>query len=164
MEESLWYKKIEKKIIEENEKLYKNDFKFYQVESFLKIAKKVDQFAPICENCNESKTISEELTENLFDYLKGDVNSRRNYEKKLDTMNKHLRKEHSIYPKQYFISLYSLIGVVGGLLSGALIAYMTIPGFMKQSLLFGFVAGLFVGRIWGKIKDKKIQKEGKVLD
>ncbi|RLD80017.1 MAG: hypothetical protein DRJ10_07995 [Bacteroidetes bacterium] len=163
MDESLWYKKIEKKIIEENEKLYKNDFKFYQVESFLKIAKKVDQFAPNCENCNGSKTISEELAENLFEYLKGDVNSRRKYENKLETMNKHLRKEHSIYPKQYFISLYSFFGVAGGLLSGVLIAYMTIPGFMKQSLLFGFVAGLIIGRIWGKIKDNKLIKAEKVL-
>ncbi len=164
MEESLWYKKIEKTIIEENEKLYKNDFKFYQVESFLKIAKKVDHFAANCSTCNSSKAVSEELTENLADYLKGDVASRRAYEKKLTVMNKHLRKEHSIYPKQYFISLYSLLGVVIGLLSGALVAYLTIPGFMKQSLLFGFVAGLFIGRIWGKVKDKKQLKAGKVLE
>ena len=163
MEESLWYKKIEKTIIEENEKLYKNDFKFYQVESFLKIAKKVDQFAPNCKTCNNSKAEAEELAENLFEYLKGDVSSRRKYEKKLDAMNKHLRKEHSIYPKQYFISLYSLIGVVSGLLLGALIALLTIPGFMKQSLLFGFVVGLFVGRIWGKIKDKNLEKGNMVL-
>ena len=163
MEESLWYKKIEKDIIDENEKLYKNDFKFYQVESFLKIAKKIDQFAPDCEICKESKKVSEELTLNLYDYLKGDVSSRRKYEKKIDTMNKHLRKVHSIYPKQYFISLYSLLGVVAGLLLGAIVAYATIPGFLQQSLLFGFVLGLFVGRIWGKIKDKNQMKEAKVL-
>ncbi len=163
MEESLWYKKIEKTIIEEDKKLHKNDFKFYQVESFLRIAKKVDQFAPECKTCSNYKIDSEELTENLFDYLKGDVNSRRNYENKLDVMNKHLRKEHSIYPKQYFISLYSFFGLVSGLLLGALIAFATIPGFLKQSLLFGFVVGLFVGRIWGKIKDKKLIRTGRVL-
>ncbi|MEN8123327.1 MAG: hypothetical protein ABFS35_23520 [Bacteroidota bacterium] len=163
MEESLWYKKLEKTVLEENEKLYKRDFKFYQVDSFLKAAKKVDRFASQCTSCKESKSISEDIAENLFDYLKGDVKSRRIYEKKLDTMNKHLRKEHSIYPKQYFISLYSLMGVLGGLLLGAFISYITIPGFMKQSLLFGFVAGLIAGRILGKIKDKKLEKAGKLL-
>jgi len=163
MQESLWYKKIEKTIIEENEKLYKNDFKFYQVDSFLKIAKKIDSFAPDCKTCKEAKINSEDLAENLFEYLKGDVHSRRNYEKKLDTMNMHLRKKHHIYPKQYFISLYSLFGVIGGLLFGAFISYITIPGFMKQSLLFGFVVGLFTGRILGKIKDNKQKKEEKVL-
>ena len=103
------------------------------------------------------------MADNLFDYLKGDVNSRRNYEKKLDAMNKHLRKEHRIYPKQYFIALYSFMGVVGGLLFGAFISSITIPGFMKQSLLFGFVAGLIIGRILGKIKDNKLIKAEKVL-
>lgn len=163
MEESLWYKKIEKTITEENEKLYKNDFKFYQVDSFLKIANKIDRFSPHCKSCHKAITVSEDLAENLFEYLKGDVHSRRSYEKKLDKMNKHLRKEHHIYPKQYFISLYSFIGVIGGLLLGAFISYITIPGFMKQSLLFGFVAGLITGRILGKIKDNKLKKAGQTL-
>ena len=163
MSESLWYKKIDKTIIEETEKLYKNDFKFYQVDSFLKIAKKTDQYAADCKACSGFKEEAEDLAENLFEYLKGDVKSRRNYEKKLDVMNRHLRKEHKIYPKQFFISLYSFLGVVGGLAFGAAVAYLTIPGFLQQSLLFGFVAGLIIGRVWGKMKDKKQEKAGLVL-
>ncbi|OQY03274.1 MAG: hypothetical protein B6I20_05345 [Bacteroidetes bacterium 4572_117] len=163
MEESLWYKKLEKVIQEENEKLYKNDSKFYQVDSFLKVSKKIDQFSPHCKKCSESKIVSEELAENLFDYLKGDFNSRRGFEKKLDSINKHLRKEHKMYPKQYFISLFSLLGVIGGLLAGLIISYLTLGGFMKQSLLFGFVGGLIVGRIWGKVKDNKLLKAGRTL-
>lgn len=163
MSESIWYKKIEKSIVEETEKLYKNDFKFYQVDTFLKIAKKTDQFSGQCSTCKGFKSEQEELAENLFEYLKGDVKSRRNYEKKLDIMNSHLRKEHNIRPKQFYISLYSFLGVVGGLALGAAVAYLTIPGFIKQSLLFGFVSGLFIGRVWGKIKDKAQEKAGLVL-
>jgi len=102
MQESLWYKKIEKTIIEENEKLYKNDFKFYQVDSFLKIAKKIDSFAPDCKTCKEAKINSEDLAENLFEYLKGDVHSRRNYEKKTGYNEYAFTKKTSYLSKTVF--------------------------------------------------------------
>ena len=163
MQQSLWYQKLEKTTIEKNKLLKKNDFKFFQVDSFLKIAQKIDFFADKCTFCSESKAVSEELTENLEEYLKGDMKSRKAFEKKINAMHDHLRKVHKIYPPQYFISLFSLYGIVIGLLAGALAAYLTIPGFIKQSLLFGFVIGLITGRILGKIKDKKQAKAGLVL-
>ncbi len=163
MQESLWYKKLEKTAIEQNDLLYKNDFKFFQVDTFLKMAQKIDYFAGECDFCKESKEVSEELAENLFDYLKGDLKSRKAFEKKINAMHDHLRKKHRVYPPSYFISLYSLLGVILGLLGGALIAYLTIPGFMQQSLLFGFVIGLIAGRILGKIKDKKQFEAGLTL-
>ena len=161
MTESLWYKKLEIKTLEENEKLYKNDFKFFQVETFLKAAKKADSFSEKCDNCKIHKDTSEEIAENLQSYLKGDFKSRKDYEKRLTAITNHLKKAHQIYPEQYFISLYSLFGVVGGLAFGALVAYLTIPGFIKQTMLFGFVLGLLIGRILGKRKEKinKINKK-----
>lgn len=163
MQESLWYQKLEKTAIEQNDLLYKNDFKFFQVDTFLKIAQKIDRFSGECTVCKESKQISEELTENLFEYLKGDLKSRKAFEKKVNAMHDHLRKVHNIYPPSYFTSFYSLLGVILGMLAGALIAYLSIPGFLKQSLLFGFVLGLITGRILGKIKDKNQYKKGLTL-
>ncbi|MCF6240107.1 MAG: hypothetical protein L3J74_02030 [Bacteroidales bacterium] len=163
MQESLWYQKLEKTAIEQNDLLYKNDFKFFQVDTFLKVAQKIDRFSDECPVCKESKQISEELAENLFEYLKGDVKSRKAFEKKINAMHDHVRKAHNIYPPFYFTSFYSLLGVVFGLLAGALIAYLTIPGFIKQSLLFGFVIGLVIGRILGRIKDNRQAKAGLVL-
>ena len=161
--ESLWYKKLEIKILEENEKLYKNDFKFFQVETFLRAAKKADSLSEKCDTCKIHKETSEEIADNLQNYLKGDFKSRKDYEKKLTTITKHLRKGHQIYPEQYFISLYSLFGILGGLAFGAVIAYLTIPGFIKQAMLFGFVGGLLIGRILGKRKEKLNKLNNKIL-
>ncbi len=163
MQESLWYQKLEKTTIEQNDLLYKNDFKFFQVDTFLKIAQKIDRFSGECAVCKESKQVSEELAENLFEYLKGDLKSRKAFEKKVNAMHDHLRKAHKIYPPSYFTSFYSLLGVIFGMLAGALAAYLSISGFMKQSLLFGFVIGLLVGRIAGRIKDKKQAAKAMVL-
>jgi len=161
--ETLWYKKLEIKVLEEIEKLYKNDFKFYQVETFLKAAKKTDGFSEQCSTCKIHKKSSEKIADNLENYLKGDFKLRKDYEKQLDKITKHLKKEHKIYPEQYFISLYSLFGVLGGFGAGALIAYLTIPGFINQSMLFGFVGGLIIGRILGKKKEKISKINNKVL-
>jgi len=161
--ETLWYKKLEIKVLEEIEKLYKNDFKFFQVETFLKAAKKADNFSEQCSTCKIHKKSSEKIANNLENYLKGDFKLRKDYEKQLDKITKHLKKEHKIYPEQYFISLYSLFGVLGGVGIGALIAYLTIPGFINQSMLFGFVGGLIIGRILGKRKDRIQKLSNKVL-
>ena len=163
MQNSLWYQKLEKTAIEQNDLLYKNDFKFFQVDTFLKMAQKIDRFANECDYCKQSKEISEELAENLFEYLKGDMKSRKAFEKKVNAIQDHLQKKHNVYPPSYFLSLYSLFGVIFGLIAGAVIAQLTIPGFMKQSLLFGFVIGLIIGRILGKRKDKKQAKQGLTL-
>ncbi len=163
MQESVWYQKLEKTAIEQNDLLYKNDFKFYQVDSLLKIAQKVERFSDDCAFCKTSMQTTEDLVENLFEYLKGDLKLRKAFEQKVNTMLDHLRKKHKIYPPSYFISLYSLLGIIIGLALTAVIAQLTIPGFMKQSLLFGFVIGLVTGRILGKIKDKKQYKAGLTL-
>ncbi|MBN1250574.1 MAG: hypothetical protein JXR51_05150 [Bacteroidales bacterium] len=163
MLDSIWYKKLEIKVEEESQKLYKNDFKFYQVDAFLNAAKKTDFFSDDCDICKKHKTSSDEIAENLHNYLKGDFKLRKVYEKKLLEITNHLKSAHKIYPEQYFISFYSLIGVLSGLALGAIISYLTIPGFIKQAMLFGFIGGLITGRIIGKIKDRKNKVENKTL-
>jgi hypothetical protein len=52
---SVWYDKIEIQIDENIEKLYKKDYKFYQVDTFLKLAKKIDEFSVDCIECKSLK-------------------------------------------------------------------------------------------------------------
>ena len=164
MTDSVWYKKIENKIHEQNEQLYKKDFKFYHVDTFLKLAKRIDSFSVTCATCKHLKTSIEEISENLNDYLKGDIVSRKKYERKLDEMNKHIRSIHKIYPKQFNLSLFSFIGLAVGLLAGWFIAYLVDKEYAKHGLILGFMFGIIVGRIIGKIRDNKLKKEGRVLD
>lgn len=164
MEESVWFKKIENQIMVQNERLYKKDFKFYHVDTLIKLAKRVDSFSTDCATCKYLKPNIEEISENLYEYLKGDVISRKKYEKKLDEINDHIRKVHQIFPKQYNLSLYSFLGVAGGLIFGLLIAFLIDKNFVKQGLILGFAFGLISGRIIGKIKDNGLKKEGRFLD
>lgn len=161
--ESVWYKKIENKVLEQNEQLYKKDFRFYQVDVFLKLAKKVDEFNS-CKTCKQLKSQIEEVAGNLSDYLKGDVGSRRNYERKLNEISKHIKVVHKIYPKQHNLYTFSFYGIASGLGLGALIAYIIDKNYIEEGLIIGFTIGVIVGRIIGKIKDKRFHQEGKTLE
>lgn len=161
---SVWYDKIEIQIIENNEKLYKKDFKFYQVDTFLKLAKKTDEFSPTCVDCKLLKRKVEDVSENLDTYLNGEIASRRSYEKILNEINDHVKRIHKIYPKQYNLYLFSFLGILAGMGVGWLIAWLFDENYVKGGLIFGFVIGLIAGRIIGKVRDNNLLKEGRVLE
>jgi len=164
MDESIWYKKLEIQVLDKKESLYKRDFKFYHVDTFLKLSKRIDGFSHQCPECLELKTEAEKLAENLLEYLKGDLASRKIYEEKLSLMQKHIRSIHKILPKEYYTSLYSFLGIIVGIALGWFALFMINQAYIKQGLFFGFVFGLILGRIFGNRLDKKLKKANRVLD
>jgi hypothetical protein len=163
MEESVWYTKTEMQVAQKLDKVYKRDVKFYQVDSFLKMAKKVDTLAASCKSCNELKISAEYIAENLSELLKGDISSRIIYEKKLEEIRLHLRKQHHIYPAQYNLYLYSFLGLAFGLMLSYLIMKIINPNALKEGLVLGTVIGLISGRIIGKFRDGRLKKENRLL-
>lgn len=164
MDESVWFKHIENEVLAQSEKLYKRDFKFFHVDTLLKVSKKIDLYAATCNECKELKISAELLSSNLLNHLKGDLSSRKEYEKKLDQMNIHLRKVHGIFPAQYYISLFSFIGLIIGIFSGISIMYLVDSNSLKEGFFVGGALGILVGRIYGKYRDNILRKEGKQLE
>jgi hypothetical protein len=164
MDESVWYKRIENQVHVEVERLYRRDYRFYHVDTFLNISRKLDAFSSDCPVCSEMKQVSEEIAGNLSELLKGDISLRRTYEKKLEALRAHLQADHQIYPKGYYSSFYSFIGIVSGLVSGYIFAFFINQGWMKESLIMGSVFGLIIGRVYGILKDKMVRSEGRNLN
>ena len=85
-----------------------------------------------------------------------------------DNVYHHLRKDHNLTPRSYFIALYSFFGMIAGLIVGGLAGIVidlmleTEKGqWIKNGLLIGWFLGLVVGQIFGKRKDNRIKKLGK---
>ncbi len=152
---SIWYNKLELQIEEKLETLHAKDAKFYRVDYFLKLAKEVDRLSSKCVECKILKNNIEYTADDLDRLLSGQISYRKEYERKLEEIDKHLRKTHNIYPKQYFLYLYTFLGMLGGLILGFLISMIFSQSYLKVSLLIGFTIGLFAGRIWGKVQEKK---------
>lgn len=163
MTESIWYNKIEIEIEQKSENLHAKDLKFYQVDRFLKLAKRIDKLSVECKECKFLKQQIEETAGSLDVLLSGEIALRKKYENKLTELDKHLRKAHQIYPNQYFLYLYSFVGIAGGLLLGAVIGLILDAGYTKTSVILGFAIGLAVGRIYGKLQDSKLKKEDRII-
>ncbi len=161
---SVWYDKIEIQVDKNIEKLYKKDYKFYQVDTFLKLAKKIDEFSVDCIECKSLKKKAEDVSENLDTYLNGEIALRRRYEKTLNEIGNHVKKVHKVFPKQYNLYSFSFFGIIAGMGLGWLITWLIDDTYLKGGLIFGFTIGLIVGRIIGKIRDKELLKEGRVLE
>ncbi len=149
---SIWYNKIQLQVEEKIENLHKKDFKFYRVDYFLLLAEKVDKLSSNCMDCKMLKKKIEDTANELDTLLSGSISLRKEYELKLDEIEKHIRKIHKIYPKQYFLYLYTFLGILGGISLGVLAAVIVNIDY-KTALIFGFTAGLLIGRIWGKYKE-----------
>ena len=151
-----WFFRINKNIQEQKGKIHKKDYKFFQVNIILKIAKYTQKFAGECTACDKNKEIIENLTENLDISINNSVVARRKFSNKIDKLTNHLKKEHKIFYEGYFLSLYTIIGIVVGTLLGTLIILPINIGLIKFGILFGFIAGIFAGRFFGKRKEKSI--------
>ncbi len=161
---SVWYDKIEIQVDENIEKLYKKDYKFYQVDTFLKLSKKIDELSVNCIDCKSLKKKAEDISENLDTYLRGEIALRKSYEKTLNEISDHVKKVHKVFPNQYNLYSFSFFGIIAGMGLGWLITWLIDETYLKGGLIFGFTIGLIVGRIVGKLRDRELHKEGRLLE
>jgi len=161
---NVWSRSINTKIEEQQEKLYKSDFKFFKLDRLVKISVKVDEFSDECEECETIKGKIEDLVEKIPDLLNGSPRDRHHYEKQNDAYMKHLEKKHGIVQPTYFLAVFTLIGIIIGLAIGGGIAWLIHPGYISTGLMIGFSIGILAGRIYGKILDKKKKILGLVLE
>ena len=158
-----WVVQITKKLEEEKVKINKKDYVFFQLDFIEKFVKHTQKYCRNCEICEANKKEISDIVERMPLYVNNNSADRKELGNKLDEIVKHLKYVHKLQYKGYFLSLFSLIGLVAGILLFGGIAYLINPGFLKYGILGGFTIGIIIGRITGKIKDKKIEKEGLLI-
>jgi len=159
----VWSKTIKNKIDEQIDDIYKRDYKFYKIDRLERIAEHIDDFSHECNECEALKTEVNDIAEKLSEYLKGIPQLRSEYEKRNETIIKHLQKKHKLAYKEYYASSYSFLGfITGSSIFGGIMWFIN-PNFIIPTLLMGFAIGLIIGRILGKRKDKENEKNNLIL-
>lgn len=158
-----WFSQVESNIFENREKIYYRDYRFFQVDRFLKLAGKVDNHSSSCRECNSMKRDISEVADNLTDYLSGSSKMRRKYESELSRMLEHMRYEHGFYPLEYYSSTYSAWGLVIGLVLGYGISYLISPESWLYGISVGGMSCVLIARQFGKKKDKVIKAADLIL-
>jgi len=154
---SVWYDKIAKEINLHKDSLSKKDAKKYKLDLLLRVARRVDDFYSYCGECQLFQPEITTLVQGLSNLAQmpqpAAKEGRRSYNKTLDNIVKHLRKQHKLVTQGYYRGIGMMIGAV---ISSAIGAALGNPG-------IGAGVGIGLGLAIGSYLDKKAEKEGRVI-
>lgn len=162
MEEN-WIDEISKRIDDQMD-LYISikDYRFYQIEKLKRIAKLLHKQ----KNCLDCKYLRKEL-ESIVDDLDRLINksgvNRREYEKRVEKLIKHLKVEHQVYQAYHFTYTYSAIFTLIGIGFGILLSFGMYESFHPGSFFLAAGLGMISGNVLGSRKDKYCLKNGKQI-
>jgi len=150
---SRWYDGIVKEINLHKDTLGKKDAKKYKLDLLLRVANKVDSFSSQCGECQMSQQDITTLTQGLGYLAQWSKERRKSHFKTIDTIIKHLRKQHKLITEGHYIGIGLAIGIGIGAVLGAALGN---PG-------IGPAIGTAIGLAIGSYLDKKAKKEGRVI-
>lgn len=149
---------IESKLGEAREK----DIRFFRIEEFKRNIIRTDDFSGSCSFCKKQKINIVKTTEaiDVAVFVPGKI--RREYDRLISRLSKHMQKEHGFYAPYYFSYHYSFFGIIIGLIIGYILKEIN-PIYPLEMLSIGFALGLIPFYIWGYFKDKKIRSEKRLM-
>lgn len=157
-----WKDLIIKNIDNKLEGTREKDIRFYRIDEFKRNIARVDSFSKSCPFCQQQKIPVSEITDKIDEAINVPGKSRREFDRLISRLSKHIQKEHGFYAPYYFSYYYSFFGIVIGLIIGFILIKIN-PTLWVEMLSIGFMIGLIPSYIWGFIKDKKIRSEKRLM-
>ena len=138
------------------------DIRFYRIDEFKRNIIRVETFSKSCPFCQQQKIYIAEVADKIDEAVNVPGNTRREYDRLISRLSKHIQKEHGFYAPYYFSYLYSFFGIIAGLILGYLLMKIN-PEFSVEMLSIGFIIGLIPSYVWGFVKDKKVRSAKKLM-
>ena len=140
------------------------DYRFYQIEKLKRIAALLDKDKNInCLDCKHGKIELEKIVDELDRLINKSGVNRREYEKRVEKLIKHLKDEHQIYQAHHFTYTYSGIYTLVGVVFGLLLSYGIFYAFNPRIFFMCAGVGMVAGNVLGSKKDKHQARTGKQL-
>ena len=140
------------------------DYRFYQIEKLKRIAALLDDDRQKnCLDCKHAKIELERIVDELDRLTNKSGIDRSEYEKRVETLIKHLKEAHQIFQTHHFTYTYSGIYTLVGVVIGIALSYGIFYSFNPR--IFFACAGIavIIGNIRGTKKDKFQAKIGRQL-
>lgn len=153
-----WATEITDKIDTKLEGTRDKDIRFYRIDEFKRNIARVDSFSKNCPFCEQQKISISEIVDKIDEAVNVPGKTRREYDRLISRLSKHIQKEHRFFAPYYFSYLYSFYGIVAGLILGYVLMKIN-PYYWVEMLSIGFSVGLIPSYILGFIKDKKVRKD-----
>lgn len=138
------------------------DLRFFRVDEFIRNIRRVDEFSEKCPECNKFKTDINAISENIHAAINKPGRHRRDYDRLINRLAKHMKKKHGFVAPYYFSYLYSFYGSIAGVILGTVL-YFIFPDYNWTAFALGLTPGLIVGYFRGAGKDNKIRRQKKIM-
>ncbi|MFC2038834.1 hypothetical protein ACFLUG_03585 [Chloroflexota bacterium] len=149
-----WYRGIAAQIDLLKETLSEKNYKKYRLDMLLCVAERVEEFSPECGLCQLFQEDINALVQDINNVIQlDDTNRRKAHLKMLNSIIKHLQKEHKLITEGYYMGVWMALGSGIGVALGAV---------MDQAG-GGIPIGIGIGVSIGAGLDAKAKKEGRVL-
>lgn len=157
-----WAEEINSKIDSNLEKLREKDKRFFRVDEFKRNITRIDDFSGSCSFCLKHKIDIAEQVETIYEAIEVPGKSRREYDRLISRLSRHMQKEHDFYAPFHFSYRYAFLGISAGLVTG-FILYKLFPGNGEALFSVCFVIGIITAYIAGSRKDSQIRTTKKIM-
>ena len=158
-----WNQKIATTLKQELEGVKDSDLRFFRIEEYLRMIKRVDDFSADCHQCKQLKLEIEQEMKAVGRAIKHVGKERRDYDRHIDRLARHMKKEHGFYAPFFYTYSFSFFFTLIGAVIGLAVS-LFFPAFDRWFFIVpALVAGLIAGQIVGTQKDAKIRSNNKIL-
>ena len=157
-----WADKLNSKIDVKLEKSREKDIRFFRIDEFKRNIERVDGFSNSCPFCLKHKIDISEAVETIHEAVEVPGKQRRDFDRLISRLARHMQKEHGFYAPFYFSYLYAFIGISVSLIFGYIL-YKMFPVYGEVLLLASIMVGIIAAYLSGSIKDGKIRSANKLM-
>lgn len=157
-----WTVLIHQEINQKLEGTREKDLRFFRIDELQRNIERVGKFSGSCAECKRMKSEIESNIPHIREAVEVPGNYRRDLDRLISRLARHIMKAHQFYPPWYHNYLFSFYGMVAGSMAGALIMYF-VPGQKWEILAAGFSIGLIIGQLIGGKKDREIRSNQKLM-
>ncbi|MFV0592652.1 MAG: hypothetical protein ACK5M7_14795 [Draconibacterium sp.] len=157
-----WSSEIIKTIDTKLENVKDREIRFFRIAEFKRNIERVDRFSKTCPYCKKEQINIEEAAGTINEAVEVPGKTRRNFDRLISRLSKHMQKEHGFYAPFHFSYTHALYGLIAGFLLGFLLI-KTIPEYGIELLAGAISLGFVVSYITGSIKDKRIRNEKRIM-
>lgn len=149
---------IDRKLADTRDK----DKLFFRVNEFKRNIARVDAFSAACPHCKSEIPAIETAVEQIDVAVETPGRERREYDRLISRLARHMQKEHGFYAPFHFSYVYALYGLLAGL-ALSLLLYLLFPHYWLEMFAVGLSSGIVVSYVFGSLKDKKVRAEKKLM-
>ena len=158
-----WSEKIIQNIEEQLKGVRDKDLRFFRIEEFFRMTRRVDEYASSCRDCNSFKYEIEKISDDVSKAVKYPGRNRIRFDRLQGKMAKHMRKAHGFYPPFYFTYLLSASYAFSASAAAILLSLILPASYRWFIIIPAFILGLITGNLSGAKKDAKVRNNQKLL-